>query len=240
MYLLMPRKKVERPYVPKPGYSFADLLVLTDATKSNLTHWTNTGVVKAALEETSGSGHHRRFSALNVIETEVAFVVNKHRVPVETLREALDTFRSFHRKAVAIYDEFASAPLNPEHIALFPTLEARHNVAMGYLSELGTAFKDKKRAGAHARALADAWHFVRTGPYIKGMGDASWHHFIGLFIAKEADSNYQDIVEVILDPTAEDLHYAVGRTAIVVELGDVVFRVGEHCKRLGGIPLDRW
>ena len=78
------------------------------------------------------------------------------------------------------------------------------------------------------------------GLYIKGIPDPTWHQFLGLFITKEADVNGRDLAEVLLDPSASDLHNAVGGSALVVNLVDVVFRVGEHCKRLGHFELDPW
>ena len=172
----MPRKKVVKPYVRKPGYSLADLLVLTDATKSELTHWTKSGIVRAAIEETSGRGHHRRFSAFNVIETQLAVVVNKLRVPAETVLEALNTFREFHRQAVAIHEQMADAPvINPEHLSLFSTVEQRHSVARSFVMRFFNAFSNANRDQAGidralqlAGALGDAWHHTRTGSVHQG------------------------------------------------------------------------
>jgi hypothetical protein len=53
-------------------YSFRDLMQLTGASRSHLTHWLKQGVVSADVAEGSGPGHHRQFGFFNLIEAHVA------------------------------------------------------------------------------------------------------------------------------------------------------------------------
>jgi hypothetical protein len=244
----MPRGKDPRqPFVKKPGYGFADLLVLTAATKSNLQHWTKTNVfgspiLAAAIDDRQGKGHHRRFSAFNVIEAQLAATVNAHDVPAATIQMALNVLRHFHRQAVALYEQRIKAPLvtEPEHLALFDSIEARRSRALSYFrSRLPHPFLTENEVLEQARAIGEVWAYLRTGPLIRGEGDPSWKHFLALVISKTLDHHDMPFMDVVLDPTPLELQNAAASSAIFINLADVVFRVGERCKRLG-VALEAW
>lgn len=247
----MPRKKL--PYVPKPGFSAADVLALTDASKSNLVHWTNTGIIKAAVTDTTGPGHRRRYSPLNVIQAQLATTVNGWGVPAETIRAAMNIFLHFHYGAVAMHEYHSEAQLitNPPHLALFPTSEARRLTALRFMlgrhpQRIGEDEEQERvrldASHEDAVKMANVWAHIRSGPLNRGAADLSamnTSHFLGLFIQREAG-----FADVALNPSARDLSNLMGDTAIVIDLAAVVFRVGEHCARLGSpgqpFPLGAW
>ncbi len=245
----MPRTKSA---ATKPGYSFADVLALTDATKSNLLHWTHTGTITAALQESAGRGHRRRYSPFNVIEVQLAVEVNKFGVSVKTISHALHMFRQFHRQAVALHEQRTKAPLvtEPKHLVLFKSLDQRRAVALNYFRYLPYAkfrgvesLSDDEQAEivkTKARAIGNVWEYLRIGPMVHGKGDPSWSHFLGLFISRPNNELNPPVFDVVLDPNPTELMYAIEGSAIVIDLADVIFRVGEHCKRLGGFELGRW
>ena len=226
------KKRVWKPF----GYSFADLLVLTDATRSNLIHWTNTNIIRAEIEDTDGRGYPRRFSPFNVIEVQLASAINKFRVPVETIRGALSIFKVFHTHALAIHEVTVKAPLatEPAHLALFQSDESRRAVARSYLWNTRNSTETLETTVQKARALGEVWASVRSGPFVRGMTDPSWQHFLALFIDPDTSAI------VVLDPTPTELHNAVGGSAIVIDLVSVVFQVGQHCKKLGQFELGKW
>src|SRR5689334_16367564 len=88
----------------EPGYGFADITTVTTATRSNLIHWTNIGLITGEVADTEGRGHHRRFSTFNAIEVQTCAAISQFKVPTVKLLGALEALRSFHRNAVANYD----------------------------------------------------------------------------------------------------------------------------------------
>src|SRR5262245_52953619 len=95
-----------------PGYSLADALVLTSATKSNLQHWTTINIIAADMVNTQGRGHHRRFSTFNLVEIELCAAINRYHVPAEVIRGAANIFRAFHIEAVAFHEELTGVPFH--------------------------------------------------------------------------------------------------------------------------------
>lgn len=233
----VPRKKKDpRLLLPKPGYSFADVLVLTSATRSNLIHWTNIGAIKAAIEDTAGPGYPRRFSALNVIEVELAASLNRFRVPVETITGALNVFRAFHRGAVAVHAEATNAPLVPDRPggALFGSLEQRRRAAEAFIRN--EAFRidsplpqAMEVAAVRAKEMGEIWGEFRRGSWIRGVPDPTFQdRFLGLFVGEA-------FAAVELDP--KNLRLVIEGSAIVIDLLAVVFSVGQRCG-LNGVVLD--
>ena len=45
----------------------------TGAPRSQLTHWTNTGLISAGIAEAAGTGHHRVFSLRDLVEIYTPF-----------------------------------------------------------------------------------------------------------------------------------------------------------------------
>src|SRR5688572_17894179 len=68
------------------SYSFNDVMRLTGATKSHLTHWTREQIVHADVVAADGPGKHRRFSWFNLFETSVALQLNLIAAPVMVIR----------------------------------------------------------------------------------------------------------------------------------------------------------
>jgi hypothetical protein len=85
------------------SFSFADVVKFTNATRSNLIHWTNIGIIKPDVEDTAGPGYPRRFSALNLIEVQLAWTVNRFRVPVPTIGQAVRALRDHHEMCAAVW-----------------------------------------------------------------------------------------------------------------------------------------
>lgn len=99
----MPRKS-SRTQTPSEGYGFSEVVELTTATRSNLIHWTNIGIIKPGIGDTAGPGYPRRFSLWNLAEVELCAAVNRFRVPVTLVGQALEALRQFHRRKVAVSD----------------------------------------------------------------------------------------------------------------------------------------
>ncbi len=72
------------------GYSFADVLKHTGATTSQLKRWTDIGVIEAASGEGLGTGHHRSFSLINLVEVAVAKELAAFRIATPKLRELMN------------------------------------------------------------------------------------------------------------------------------------------------------
>ena len=71
------------------AYSFRDVLAHTGATRSQLIHWTNVGLVRAEVDETTGTGHHRAFSFANLAQVRVAVLLTGRGVTVPGLKLVL-------------------------------------------------------------------------------------------------------------------------------------------------------
>ena len=72
-----------------PGYSFADVLKHTEATESQLKRWTDVGVIEAASGKGLGTGHHRRFSLINLVEVAVAEILAGFRIATPKIGELI-------------------------------------------------------------------------------------------------------------------------------------------------------
>ena len=66
-------------------YSFADVLRLTRATRSQLIWWTNKRIIVPGVEDTRGPGHHRRFSFRNLFEIAIATELVDWKIPNERI-----------------------------------------------------------------------------------------------------------------------------------------------------------
>jgi len=181
------------------------VLVLTDASRSNLIHWTNTRTIEAEIEGTAGRGFHRRFSTFNLVEVQLCATLTKFRLPVATLQGAVNVLRHFHLGALAGEDEIRRAAGAAEScLPVFASVEHRRNVSV--------------------------WAELRAGSLIRGVPDPAWSHFIGLFLDGDGRSG-----TVAIDPP--DLQPLIDGSAIVIDLADVVWRVGEKFARLGCEPV---
>jgi hypothetical protein len=222
--------------VDQAGYSFADVLVLTAATRSNLIHWTNIGIIKPDLADTKGPGHPRRFSTFNLIEIQVAAAINRFRVPAEVIRGAANVFRAFHLGAVALYEETHSVPFG-ESAGKVITVGVDGSEMPGRVGRFATSRQRETHArmfqtsDPNASGVADIWYAVRTSRVIAGQPitkhpDETFsklRHFIGLFITEDAAA-------VAIDPPTLSVY--VDGSAIVIDLVDAVWRVGERFRRL--------
>ncbi len=72
-----------------PSYSFSDVLRHTGATRNQLIRWTDLGVINAASGGGLGTGHHRRFSLINLVEVSVATELAAFRIATPKLRQFL-------------------------------------------------------------------------------------------------------------------------------------------------------
>ena len=81
------------------NYSFADVCGLTEASRSQFTHWTRQRLIVADLAETTGSGHHRRFSFFNVVQAHIAVRLHRLGVLARVIRTTLVWLRLFEAAA---------------------------------------------------------------------------------------------------------------------------------------------
>lgn len=233
-----------------PGYSLADVLVLTSATKSNMQHWTTIGLISADMVSADGRGHHRRFSTYNVVEIELCAAINQFRVAAEVIRGATNIFRLFHIGAVALYEETNNVPFEsstirvvtpgadgsvmPGRIGLCKDGANRELQAKWFQRNYGNHyFRDgAKQIAATAEEAATVWHEVRSGGLIDGKTNKDWNHLVALFINGE----HRSAAEVLID--VSDLRNVIEGSAIVIDIATVVFRIGERCKY--GFRLAPW
>jgi DNA-binding transcriptional MerR regulator len=72
-------------------YSFADVLRLTGVGRSQLVTWTDKGIIIPGITNTTGTGHHRRFSFRNLYEVAVAAQLSAHgRIPLARIKMIVD------------------------------------------------------------------------------------------------------------------------------------------------------
>jgi hypothetical protein len=206
------------------GYTVADALVLTSATKSNLHHWTREGVIVPDFVRGGGRGVHSRFSTVNLIEIQICAVAIKYRVEVSVLKGMLSVFRLWHRGAVAMYESgIAKQPFLPEpwRLALFKNAEARKNCGIGFLVSHGPY--------EEAARVVTVWRELRTSTHI-GRFESKWDHFVGLVFGETYG-------HVVVDPPG--LVGLFDKSAILIDLVDVAFSVSRRVHDLS-LPLKPW
>ena len=70
-------------------YSQSEALSFTPATRNELTHWTDTGIIVADIAEAGGRGRHRRFSFDNLVQICVAHELAAFHMAGVQLRDCL-------------------------------------------------------------------------------------------------------------------------------------------------------
>lgn len=245
----MPRKR-QTPERERPatGYSFADVLKLTTATRSNLIHWTNIGLIKADIDDSPGPGYPRRFSLLNLFEAELTAAVNRRfRVPVTVLAGVAQEFRRFHRMSSGVYqaapkgqaaadDQLSSAQRDALANAFVEELVRRDEVAVHVRKQKGRIGSPASFADLAKTSAADPpdrqiiiYHAHTWARYCR---DKSFRaeHFYGLFLSKDAESDGDFWAGVADEPL--DLKENVREMAIVINLQPVFdhleLMTGEH------------
>ncbi|CAN5846480.1 hypothetical protein BH24ACI5_BH24ACI5_23090 [soil metagenome] len=233
--------------LPQLRYTLADVVELTSATQNNLIHWTQVGIIQGSAGESAGRGYKRWFSPFNVIEVELAAVINRFGVPGKTIEGALNVFRHFHHGALAVYGEIEDLPIDtePSYLRLFKDREHRARVVSGFAK--GELFartparpatqKEADQTVDYVKDMARCWAELRTGSLIRGIPDPSRdRRFLGLFIGGMYAGNDFTYATVALDPRVQDV---IEESAIVIDLANVVFRVGERCRK-NLINFGRW
>jgi DNA-binding transcriptional MerR regulator len=220
----MPARKQPRPDGGE-SFSFADVLKVTNATRSNLIHWTNIGIIKPDVEDTAGPGYPRRFSALNLIEAQLAWTLNRLRIPVATIGDALRALREFHGVCAAIWS--VGQPLEGRKFLTHEEREAiKHAHVEQYLRREGEAGVGGSKSRRYYMRLeneaesvmfsddqqllllhhAEAWREFTISPYSR---------FYGLFVFPEDGG-----ATVADEPLG--LAETIQHVAIVVNLAPVV------------------
>jgi hypothetical protein len=74
-------------------YTFTDLVSVSGATKSNITHWAREGVIQPVVQQTSGTGHHRKFGFRNIVEARLAQHLNRAAIPVSLMALLMEQVR---------------------------------------------------------------------------------------------------------------------------------------------------
>jgi hypothetical protein len=208
-----------------PGFSFGDVVQLTSATASNLTHWTNLGIIKAGVEGTGGRGHHRRFSITNIVEIELAATMNRYHVPMPLIAQGVTGFRAYHELAKAAW------PVDANQQRL--TDEQRKAVERAYVDafirrdEAHGVTVTKRKAGTYLRSVRGGDMFnpehedaimyhARTWERFLTDTEFRNRHFYGVFVSPDEDT------AVIHDGPIDDPGAAIPNTAIVINLAPIV------------------
>ena len=146
------------------SFSFGEVLKWTSATRSNLIHWTNTKIIKPDVEDTAGPGYPRRFSRLNLLEVELAASVNRFRVPVTLIGQAVRSLRDFHELAATLWSDTGAERVPPPAAQTELTDSQRVAIRAVYVGqfvrrdEIGTLGKPpaKNRSAAfYAKKMSD-------------------------------------------------------------------------------------
>lgn len=230
------------------GYSFSEVLGHSKGTsRSNLIHWTNVNAIKADIQETAGTGHHRRFSLLNIIEVELCARVNAFGVPVKLLAEGVREFRQYHDLLAALTSaapvDRANTTFTDAQQAVFVDLVSRHIVdvhkSKGIVKNNREARKElellQKQFMEERGGDVDASYLKRAYAWERYRRDASFRqeHFVGLFLVPTITAlddthggpggGHTTIDDDAVKPI--DLNWAAYWSAIVVNIGAVLDQV---------------
>ena len=203
-------------------YTTADLLRLTTATKGELIHWGAIRLIQPDIQDTKGSGHHKRFSALNVVEVEIAAALNKFQIPTALIGRGLDEFRMFHQTSVALW---RTGPLDGERwtnaqcaafaYAWCQSWRHRYRRARGKYPSAAAAKSVLEQPppddGIQRDSLQMAARWVRilSEPLYQGQ------HFFGLFVNPLED-------EAVIADEPLNLSDTMTYAVVVVNLGAVI------------------
>jgi hypothetical protein len=205
-------------------------------------HWTKVGVIRPEVETGEGRGHHRRFSAFNLIEVQLAAVVNLTQVPVSTIFGALDHFRGFHRSMRAVDEQVRKLPLvtDPPHLKYFDSVEQRKKAANSHIYNYAFNTNEKgllperlpeaQMAGFvdHVKKVADAWAQLRNSSISRGVSDPTWNQTFWLFLSGVGGGEGAFAASITLGMPDQSL---LNSPVIGIEIvGDVVWQVGQKCK----------
>lgn len=222
----MPRRPQPPPTNPAvTGCSFSDVVKWTDATRSNLIHWTNIRIIVPDLEDTAGPGYPRRFSTLNVLEVQLAAEMNRFRLPAALIGDTVWSFRSFHELAMGLHPLLRGQHrLTPEqrtaveraYLRSVVRRDERHGmkVTKKQIAAYTDSFKnDAKLFNPESEAEmlhhAESWHRFMT--------DAAYRrqHFYGVFVYPDDED-----ARIIDEPI--NVREALGVSTIVLDLGKVI------------------
>ena len=106
----MARRKAADVGSLEAGFTFGDLVRFTDATKTNLIHWTTIRLIRPDVEDGKGTGHHKRYSVINMVEVQLAAAMNRLHIPTAVMRQGLRAFRDHHDLSTTIYEAEAVQP----------------------------------------------------------------------------------------------------------------------------------
>jgi hypothetical protein len=226
------KKNEPRPSPGVRGFSFAEVVSATSATRSNLIHWTNTGIVRPDIADTAGPGHARRFSIVNVVEAEIGATLNRFgKVRAKLIGDAINRFRHFHQLSVALY-RASSAPIgdpgnafSPEQAtaaaSVFAEAMLRRDLLAGKAKHSRAFYEKAVRpqlndSTEQQKMLAQAFKWRMFCHTIEQRDQ----QFFGLFVCPdEQDSTIVDD-PIVLNDVMKDI-------AFVVNLGRVLNRVDD-------------
>lgn len=236
----MPKpRRQHKPRQSSEGYSFADVVRLTSATRSNLIFWADRGIITAAIEDTAGPGYPRRFSYMNLVEAELCAEMNSFKVPARLIADAAEDFRLHHQRQLSIINngptDGATAFTEAQRIA-YANAIANEIVSS---RDRGRGFKGTKHSHAHyvsvvmartdrneeqALRAAAAWQRYRSDEKFR------FDHFCGLFVHPA----YTVWTGQELEPGtsihsnfthALDWNWAIGAGALVLNLANILTKV---------------
>ena len=197
---MAPRRRVEPIPGPHAVYTFGDLLKLTRATKTQLVHWAAVKLIRPDVEEGEGTGHHNRYSTLNVFEAEIAATLTLMKLPTATIAVAVDLFRLFHEQCVALR---SWGPLDADSWNEKQRLEYDRAMIRGALRRdrrhgdgKTTAVRYARAFRKHAISPEDQRHALRMA--------AQWHESIGGGRQTAPKDLLHTRFFLLVDPASED------------------------------------
>lgn len=99
----------------KRGYRFAEVLQYTGASRSQLTYWTDAGLIKASITRSTGTGAHRVFSFDDLVHVTIAVRLANYRMTLKGVGAVLRTlpraFVAFDPEVVWLPESFTTKDL---------------------------------------------------------------------------------------------------------------------------------
>lgn len=86
------------------AYSFSEVVSLSGATESNLTHWARSGLIVPDARRRRGSGHHRSYAFRNVVEAAIANYLNAAGMSVAQMKAGIAHLKFIDDASAAIRD----------------------------------------------------------------------------------------------------------------------------------------
>ena len=98
-----PSPRAPRTFGAADVFTLKDVCRLVGAQRPQIEYWTRLGLVVPELNAAAGTGKHRVFGLLNLVELAIAAQFNRFGISTTVTGNAVSVFRLFHETARALY-----------------------------------------------------------------------------------------------------------------------------------------